>query len=74
MKQKQDKYNYVSHPRHLPLEVDGRAKKRSAVIRKEEYNGEQGSINEDGRALLKKKLEKNVHELGDTRSVVPGEN
>lgn len=69
---KVDKYSYVSHPRHLPLEVDGKAKKRSIPIRREEYNGEQGNINEESRTLLRKKIENNIHDLGDMRSVLPG--
>lgn len=66
-----DKYAYVSHPDNLPLELSGNAKKKGALLKKEDYNGEQCSLNEDSRSLLLKKMSNNCHDFANTKSILP---
>jgi hypothetical protein len=68
-----EKYAYISHPNLLPLEIDGKSKKRTKPIKREEYNGERGNINEESRSLLLKKMAHNIHDLDHLKSVLPVE-
>jgi hypothetical protein len=66
-----EKYAYVSHPDNLPLELSGNAKKKGALIKKEDYNGAQCSLNDDSRSLLLKKMSNNCHDFANTKSILP---
>lgn len=71
MRYANQKYTYVTHPHNLPLEIDGNGKKRAQPLKKQQFNGEKGAINEQSRSLLLKKISSNNHDFDNLKSVIP---
>ena len=66
------KYSYVQHKDSFPLELNGSSKKKVNSINKEEYQQSRGSLNEESRSVLMKKLSKGKKDFQVNKSVLPG--
>lgn len=67
------KYTYISYPTNLPLQIDGKSKKRTKPLKKQEFNENKGNMNEESKSLIMKKLSENVHDFQNMKSIIPME-